>query len=85
MAEVTVTAVVGRRVLGVPTVFGSRYGVPLPTDSGPARSGWFERVAARPATIAAYAKGEQVRPAGENQMTEEAKKILFGQTAKTGV
>ena len=40
------TAVVGRRVLGVPTVFGSRYGVPLPTDSGPARSGWFERVAA---------------------------------------
>jgi len=44
---------------------------------------WFERIAARPATIAAYAKGEQVRPASENQMTDEAKAILFGQTAKT--
>jgi GSH-dependent disulfide-bond oxidoreductase len=45
---------------------------------------WFERIAARPATIAAYAKGETVRPAAENTMTEEARKVLFGQTAKTG-
>ena len=45
---------------------------------------WLERVAARPATIAAYARGEQVRPASETVMTDEAKKILFGQTAKTG-
>jgi GST-like protein len=46
---------------------------------------WFDRVAARPATIAAYAKGEQVRPTSENLMTDDAKKVLFGQTAKTGV
>ncbi|MEP9355389.1 glutathione binding-like protein [Xanthobacter sp. KR7-65] len=41
---------------------------------------WFEAVAARPATIAAYARGEPfaTRPA----VTEEGKKILFGQTAR---
>ncbi|MFG1281428.1 glutathione binding-like protein [Xanthobacter autotrophicus] len=41
---------------------------------------WFEAVAARPATIAAYARGEPYssRPA----VTEEGKKILFGQTAR---
>jgi GST-like protein len=40
---------------------------------------WFQAVAARPATIRAYAKGEPYanRPA----VTEEGKKILFGQTA----
>ncbi len=44
---------------------------------------WFEAVAARPATVRAYAKGEEVRP-GNPVMTDEQKKILFGQTAKTG-
>ena len=44
---------------------------------------WFEAVAARPATVRAYAKGEEVRP-GTPAMTDEQKKILFGQTAKTG-
>ncbi|MFG1285460.1 glutathione binding-like protein [Xanthobacter versatilis] len=41
---------------------------------------WFEAVAARPATIAAYARAEPYssRPA----VTEEGKKILFGQTAR---
>lgn len=40
---------------------------------------WFETVRARPATMRAYAKGEPYsnRPA----VTEEGKKILFGQTA----
>ena len=40
---------------------------------------WFEMVRARPATVRAYAKGEpySARPA----VTEEGKKILFGQTA----
>jgi GSH-dependent disulfide-bond oxidoreductase len=40
---------------------------------------WFETVRARPATVRAYAKGEpySTRPA----VTEEGKKILFGQTA----
>lgn len=44
---------------------------------------WFERVRDRPATQRAYAKGEEVRPAGRNTMTDDAKKILFGQTATT--
>ncbi|HVH75273.1 MAG TPA: glutathione binding-like protein [Stellaceae bacterium] len=40
---------------------------------------WFDTVRARPATVRAYAKGEPYsnRPA----VTEEGKKILFGQTA----
>jgi GSH-dependent disulfide-bond oxidoreductase len=40
---------------------------------------WFERVRVRPATMRAYQKGESYmnRPA----VTEEGKKILFGQTA----
>lgn len=41
---------------------------------------WFEAVKARPATVRAYAKGEEVRPSG-TPMTDEQKKILFGQTA----
>jgi len=40
---------------------------------------WFEAVAARPATVRAYERAEEFRrPA---TMTDEAKKILFGQTA----
>ncbi len=40
---------------------------------------WFESVALRPATVRAYARaGEFTRPA---TLTEEAKKVLFGQTA----
>jgi GST-like protein len=41
---------------------------------------WFEAIQSRPATIAAYKAGEGLR-AGE--MSEEDKKILFGQTAKS--
>jgi GST-like protein len=45
----------------------------------PHLSRWFEAVAARPATVRAYARGEPYskRPT----MTEESKKLLFGQTA----
>ncbi|MBX3594199.1 glutathione binding-like protein [Sphingomonas sp.] len=43
---------------------------------------WFDAVAARPATIRAYEKGEEVRP-GNPAMTDAQKKILFGQTATT--
>lgn len=39
---------------------------------------WFERVKARPATERAYAKAE---PFKDKPMTEEARRILFGQTA----
>ena len=41
---------------------------------------WFEAIKARPATIEAYAKGKAV--SDQPVMTEEAKKLLFGQTAK---
>jgi GST-like protein len=40
---------------------------------------WFEAIAARPATQRAYAKGKAINTAPT--VTEEAKKILFGQTA----
>jgi len=40
---------------------------------------WFESMAKRPAVIRAYEKGEGLRKEG---MTEEEKKVLFGQTAK---
>ena len=48
-------------------------------DDFPHLKRWLEAIAARPATVAAYAKGDAVgRP---QEMTEEAKKVLFGQTA----
>jgi GST-like protein len=41
---------------------------------------WFEAIAERPATVAAYAKGQAISD-GRTLMTDEQKKILFGQTA----
>jgi GST-like protein len=43
---------------------------------------WFEAIAARPATIAAYAKAQEINPSVGAPMTDAAKKILFGQTAR---
>jgi GSH-dependent disulfide-bond oxidoreductase len=43
---------------------------------------WFEAVKARPATVRAYAKGEEIRPSN-TPMTDAQKKILFGQTASS--
>ena len=48
-------------------------------DDFPDLKGWFEAVRARPATIRAYARGEPYR--SRPTVTEEGKKILFGQTA----
>lgn len=42
---------------------------------------WFETVAARPATVRAYARGEPYRRKGP--MSDAEKKVLFGQTAAT--
>ncbi|MBD2461317.1 glutathione S-transferase N-terminal domain-containing protein [Oscillatoria sp. FACHB-1407] len=42
---------------------------------------WFEQMQARPAVVRAYEKGETFKSA--STMTEESKKILFGQTAAT--
>ena len=47
----------------------------------PALKTWFERVAQRPGTIAAYKAGQAIST--QPTVDEEAKKILFGQTAKT--
>ncbi len=46
----------------------------------PALRDWFEAIRARPATVRAYEKGAAVST--QSTMTEEAKKILFGQTAR---
>jgi GST-like protein len=43
---------------------------------------WFEAVGARPSTVAAYAKGKAISE-GRTPMTDEQKKVLFGQTAAT--
>jgi len=40
---------------------------------------WFDAIAARPATIRAYELGATIRP--EQTITDEQKKVLFGQTA----
>ncbi|MFD1036429.1 glutathione binding-like protein [Sphingomonas hankookensis] len=42
---------------------------------------WFDDIAARPATIAAYAKGKAVSD-GSQAMTEEQRRVLFGTPAK---
>ncbi len=52
-------------------------------DEFPNLRRWFERIAARPATVRAYAKGEPY--AGRPTVTEEGKKILFGQTAANAI
>ncbi|WP_448657576.1 glutathione S-transferase N-terminal domain-containing protein [Sphingomonas sp. CJ99] len=41
---------------------------------------WFDAIRERPATIAAYARGDAIRPA-DAPMTDEQKKVLFGQSA----
>jgi GST-like protein len=51
-------------------------------DDFPAIKRWFETIRQRPATIRAYALAEQVNPA-QPPMSDEAKKVLFGQDAST--
>jgi GST-like protein len=47
----------------------------------PGLARWFEAIATRPATIRAYDKGKAV--SSGPTVTEEAKRILFGQNAAT--
>ena len=42
---------------------------------------WFEEIKGRPATVRAYALAKEVNPQVGAPMSEEAKKVLFGQTA----
>jgi GST-like protein len=48
-------------------------------DDFPHLKRWFEAIKARPATVRAYEKAKTVNT--DNTMTEEAKRLLFGQTA----
>ena len=42
---------------------------------------WYDAIRARPATLRAYDRAKEVNPNPPAAMTDEAKKILFGQTA----
>jgi GST-like protein len=50
-------------------------------DDFPHLQRWFEAVKSRPATVRAYERGAAV--SGNPTVTEESRKILFGQTAQT--
>ncbi len=50
-------------------------------DDFPNLKRWFEAIAARPGTIAAYAKAKEISPSPP-PMDEEARRVLFGQTAR---
>jgi GSH-dependent disulfide-bond oxidoreductase len=43
---------------------------------------WFEAIRERPATVRAYAKAAEVNPDSQAALTEEARRVLFGQTAR---
>ena len=50
-------------------------------DDHPHLKRWFEAIAERPATKAAYARAPEVNPDFGKTMSEDAKKVMFGQTA----
>jgi GSH-dependent disulfide-bond oxidoreductase len=52
-------------------------------DEFPHLKCWFETIRARPATERAYAKAKEINPQSGQPITEEEKKVLFGQTAAT--
>jgi GST-like protein len=45
---------------------------------------WRDAIAARPATVRAYARGKEVNPSAGQPMSDEEKKVLFGQRARRG-
>ena len=50
-------------------------------DEFPNLKRWFEAIKARPATMRAYDIVQKVNPQAGTPMTDEAKKVMFGQTA----
>lgn len=44
---------------------------------------WFRAIAARPGTQRAYARAEEVNPGNAPSVTDESRKVLFGQDART--
>ncbi len=53
-------------------------------DAFPNLKRWFEAIAARPATIRAYADTSDSYAPGAKPMSDEERRILFGQTAASG-
>lgn len=53
-------------------------------DAFPRLKRWHAAIKGRAATARAYAKGEEIRPTAQQAMTDEQKKVLFGQTAGSG-
>ena len=51
-------------------------------DDTPHLKRWFEAIRARPATERAYAKAQEINPS-QPPMSDEAKRIMFGQSAAT--
>ena len=52
-------------------------------DDFPNLQRWFQAIAERPATKAAYARAPEINPDFGKTLSEEAKKVMFGQTAAT--
>ncbi len=52
-------------------------------DDFPHLKRWLEAIAARPATVRAYAKAKEVNPSAGGIRTAEERAILFGQTAQS--
>ena len=52
-------------------------------DEHPNLKRWFTAIAERPATKAAYARAPEVNPDFGKTMSEDAKKVMFGQTASS--
>jgi GSH-dependent disulfide-bond oxidoreductase len=53
-------------------------------DDFPHLKRWFEAIRSRPATVRAYERGEAIASSNA-AMTEEARKVLFGQTSQSAV
>ena len=51
-------------------------------DDTPHLKRWFEAIRERPATVRAYAKAQEINPS-QPPMTDEARRIMFGQSAST--
>jgi GST-like protein len=52
-------------------------------DDFPHLKRWFETIEARPATVRAYALAKKINPVPPAPPSEEERKILYGQTART--
>ena len=90
-------AVLNKRLTGRDFICGAQYTIAdmacypwiLPDRQGqnmadfPALSRWHAAIKARPATTRAYARAKDVNPEQMSSITEESRKILFGQDKNT--